>query len=87
MVFFLARASLCLQILSRSKPAAGAVGKSSEANQKDKKKKKLPKIEEFLHSRDYVGAITLLEVCVWVGGWPGGGESFKKRGGAIIWGH
>jgi hypothetical protein len=29
---------------------------------KEKKKKKLPKLEEFLQSRDYVGAITLIEV-------------------------
>lgn len=56
--------SLSFQILSRSKPAAGGGPSSSDgAGQlKDKKKKKLPKLEEFLQNRDYVGAITLLEV-------------------------
>ena len=30
---------------------------------KEKKKKKLPRLEEFIQSRDFAGAITLLEVC------------------------
>ena len=53
---------LCLQILSRSKPAQsdGAAGGGAAA--KEKKKKRLPKLEDFLQTRDYVGAITLLEV-------------------------
>jgi intraflagellar transport protein 56 len=46
-------------ILSRSKPAqpAGSAG----AGAKEKKKKRLPKLEDFVQARDYVGAITLLE--------------------------
>lgn len=48
-----------LQILSRSKPAAS--GQAPSAG-KEKKKRKFPRLEEFLQNRDYVGAITLLEV-------------------------
>lgn len=44
-------------ILSRAKPAAT----SEAAPGKEKKKKKTPKLEEFLLARDYTGAITLLE--------------------------
>ena len=57
-----------IQILSRSKPAAGsgggasATGPSTTTPNKEKKRKKLPKLEEFLQNRDYVGALTLLEV-------------------------
>ena len=46
------------QILSRAKPATS----SETAPGKEKKKKKTPKLEEFLQARDYTGAITLLEV-------------------------
>lgn len=54
-------------MLSRSKPAnapgQGAGGGANAPGGKDqKKKKKLPKLEEFLQARDYVGAMTLLEV-------------------------
>ena len=48
------------QMLSRQKPAIGP-GSSTPAKE-NKKKKKLPKVEEFLENRDYTGAITLLEV-------------------------
>lgn len=47
--------------LSRSKPAAGGALTSGGAALKDKKKKKLPKLEEFVVTRDYVGAMTLLD--------------------------
>jgi len=47
------------KILSRNKPATGpAAGQAA----KDKEKKDLPKLEDFLHARDYSGAMTLLEV-------------------------
>lgn len=47
-------------MLSRTKPAIGP-GAGQQA--KDQKKKKaLPKVEDFLDARDYTGAITLLEV-------------------------
>jgi len=46
-------------MLQRAKPALGP----GSAPQKDtKKKKKLPKLEDFLQARDYTGAMTLLEV-------------------------
>ncbi|XP_076455772.1 intraflagellar transport protein 56-like isoform X3 [Babylonia areolata] len=45
-------------MLSRTKPAIGP----GAAQTKDQKKKKaLPKVEDFLDARDYTGAITLLE--------------------------
>ena len=47
-------------MLSRAKPAIGP-GSTTPAKE-DKKKKKLPKVEDFLNMRDYTGAITLLEV-------------------------
>lgn len=47
-------------MLSRQKPAIGP-GSTTPAKE-NKKKKKLPKLEEFLEARDYTGAITLLEV-------------------------
>lgn len=47
-------------MLSRTKPATGP-GSSTPAKE-NKKKKKLPKLDEFLEQRDYTGAITLLEV-------------------------
>lgn len=47
-------------MLQRQKPA---LGPNSGSQQKDtKKKKRLPKLEDFLQARDYTGAITLLEV-------------------------
>ncbi|KAL4239394.1 Intraflagellar transport protein 56 [Mactra antiquata] len=46
-------------MLSRQKPAIGP-GSTTPAKE-NKKKKKLPKVEEFLDNRDYTGAITLLE--------------------------
>jgi intraflagellar transport protein 56 len=47
-------------MLSRAKPATGP---GATAPQKDKqKKKKVPKLDEFLAGRDFTGAITLLEV-------------------------
>ncbi|XP_069053286.1 intraflagellar transport protein 56 isoform X1 [Lepisosteus oculatus] len=45
-------------ILSRVKPA---VGGEVPASDKKKREKKLPKLEEFLEPRDYLGAMTLLE--------------------------
>ena len=49
------------QILSRTKPAAGPAGQSTPAKEKGKQKQ-MPKLEDFLDSRDYTGAITFLEV-------------------------
>ena len=43
-------------MLQRQKPALGPAPKDT------KKKKRLPKLEDFLQSRDYTGAVTLLEV-------------------------
>ena len=48
------------KILSRNKPATGPVAAGQAA--KDKEKKDLPKLEDFLQARDYSGAMTLLEV-------------------------
>ena len=50
-----------LQILSRTK--AAAVEPESIVAAKAKKKKHLPKLDDLLAKRDYVGAITFLEVC------------------------
>ena len=47
-------------MLSRTKPAIGP-GAGQQAKD-TKKKKALPKVEDFLDARDYTGAITLLEV-------------------------
>lgn len=47
-------------MLSRTKPATGPGSNTPAKDQK--KKKKLPKLEDFLQGRDYTGAITLLEV-------------------------
>ncbi|XP_013422208.1 intraflagellar transport protein 56 isoform X1 [Lingula anatina] len=46
-------------MLSRTKPATGPG--SAGSTKETKKKKKLPKLEDFLQNRDYTGAITLLE--------------------------
>ena len=48
------------KILSRNKPATGPAAAKQTA--KDKEKKDLPKLEDFLQARDYSGAMTLLEV-------------------------
>ena len=47
-------------MLSRAKPAIGP-GSTTPAKE-NKKKKQMPKVEDFLNMRDYTGAITLLEV-------------------------
>ncbi|XP_038048285.1 intraflagellar transport protein 56-like isoform X2 [Patiria miniata] len=47
-------------MLSRQKPATGP-GSSTPA-QESKKKKQLPKLEEYLDCRDYTGAFTSLEM-------------------------
>lgn len=44
-------------LLSRAKPASGP----ATVEEKEKKKKKLPKLEDFVAARDYTGAVTLLE--------------------------
>lgn len=46
-------------ILSRNKPAAGPNAANQTAKEKDKKS--VPKLEDFLQARDYTGALTLLE--------------------------
>ena len=53
-----------LQLLSRTK---AAVDPETEAQGK-KKKKILPKLDDFLNKRDYTGAATLIEVrpCAWI---------------------
>ena len=43
--------------MSRAKPASGP----ATVEEKEKKKKKLPKLEDFVGARDYTGAVTLLE--------------------------
>ena len=50
-------------MLSRKKPAVGPGSGNTVSSAKDsKKKRKLPKLEDFLQMRDYTGASTLLEV-------------------------
>ena len=50
-------------MLSRTKPAVGPGSGPAVSSAKDsKKKRKLPKVEDFLASRDFSGAMTLLEV-------------------------
>ncbi|XP_059496769.1 intraflagellar transport protein 56 isoform X2 [Stegostoma tigrinum] len=46
-------------MLSRAKPAVS--GETLQMDKKKKKGKKIPKLEEYLVSRDYSGALTLLE--------------------------
>lgn len=49
-------------MLSRKKPAVGPGSGNTVSSAKDsKKKRKLPKLEDFLQMRDFTGAITLLE--------------------------
>ena len=45
-------------MLQRAKPA---LGPGATPQKETKKKKKLPKLEDFLQARDYTGASTLLE--------------------------
>lgn len=47
-------------MLSRTRPAVGP-GAAPTTKDVNKKKKKMPTVEEFLDMRDYTGAITLLE--------------------------
>ena len=47
-------------MLSRTKPAVGA-GATTPAKE-NKKKKKVPKLQDLISCRDFTGAITLLEV-------------------------
>ncbi|KAJ8319242.1 hypothetical protein KUTeg_004333 [Tegillarca granosa] len=58
-IVLLHNASSSLEMLSRAKPAIGP-GSTTPAKE-NKKKKALPKVEDFLAMRDYTGAITLLE--------------------------
>ena len=51
-----------LQLLSRTKAAV-----DPETEAQGKKKKTLPKLDDFLNKRDYTGAATLIEVRL--GGW------------------
>ncbi len=56
---------ICLfspQNLSRSEPITSGGTAARAAQAKKEKKKRMPKLEEFLQSRDYVGAMTLLDV-------------------------
>uniref|UniRef100_A0A668A6U0 Intraflagellar transport protein 56 n=1 Tax=Myripristis murdjan TaxID=586833 RepID=A0A668A6U0_9TELE len=49
-------------ILSRIKPAVGGEAQSTVSDKKKKSKtKKIPRLEEYLQQRDYLGALTLLE--------------------------
>ena len=57
--------TFCLQNLSRSEPVASGGATARAAQAKKEKKKRMPKLEEFLQSRDYVGAMTLLDVSHW----------------------
>lgn len=51
------------KILSRVKPAVGGDATSSVTEKKRKNKtKKIPRLEDYLNQRDYMGALTLLEV-------------------------
>lgn len=52
-----------MKILSRMKPAVGGETSASSSEKKRKNKtKKTPKLEDYLNQRDYLGALTLLEV-------------------------
>jgi hypothetical protein len=48
------------QILSRSKPAAGP--SHTAQSQQTQSQKQVPKVDDFLATRDYTGALTVLEV-------------------------
>lgn len=57
-----ARNSVDKMMLSRKKPAVGPGSGNTVSSAKDsKKKRKLPKLDDFLQMRDYTGASTLLE--------------------------
>ena len=49
------------QILSRVKPAVGGAAPITVSEKKNKGKK-IPRVEDYLNQRDYLGAQTLLEV-------------------------
>jgi len=51
-------------LLSRAKPAENPEGDAAaqQSALKKKRKKKFPKLEDFLQNRDYIGAATLCEV-------------------------
>lgn len=49
-----------MQLLQRAKPAVGPG--SAGVPKEGKKKKKLPKLNDYLENRDFTGAATLLEV-------------------------
>uniref|UniRef100_A0A3B4V4Y9 Intraflagellar transport protein 56 n=1 Tax=Seriola dumerili TaxID=41447 RepID=A0A3B4V4Y9_SERDU len=49
------------QILSRVKPAVGGKTPVSISEKKKKNKTRVPRLEEYLQQRDYLGALTLLE--------------------------
>lgn len=44
------------------KPAVGGETPASISDRKKKNKTKVPRLEEYLQQRDYLGALTLLEV-------------------------
>uniref|UniRef100_A0A3Q0RLS3 Intraflagellar transport protein 56 n=1 Tax=Amphilophus citrinellus TaxID=61819 RepID=A0A3Q0RLS3_AMPCI len=48
-------------ILSRVKPAVGGESPMSIGDKKKRNKSKIPRLEEYLQQRDYLGALTLLE--------------------------
>ncbi|XP_016117968.1 intraflagellar transport protein 56-like, partial [Sinocyclocheilus grahami] len=49
-------------LLSRMKPAVGGEASTSSNEKKRKNKaKKIPRLEDYLNQRDYLGALTLLE--------------------------
>uniref|UniRef100_A0A669EZC7 Intraflagellar transport protein 56 n=1 Tax=Oreochromis niloticus TaxID=8128 RepID=A0A669EZC7_ORENI len=48
-------------ILSRVKPAVGGETSTSIGEKNKRNKSKLPRLEEYLQQRDYLGALTLLE--------------------------
>lgn len=50
------------QILSRVKPAVGGWSPTGGGEKPRKNKAALPQLEEYLQKRDYLGALTLLEV-------------------------
>ena len=54
--------NLCVQILSRQRPAVSSLNAPKD-KEPTKRQPKIPELEEFLDNRDYTGAITLLEVC------------------------
>ncbi|XP_039622352.1 intraflagellar transport protein 56 [Polypterus senegalus] len=60
LLFLRASSENCVKMmLSRAKPALG--GDAQQNDKKKKKNKKIPKLDEYLSQRDYMGAITLLE--------------------------